>query len=155
MNQRNQLLTEVVLETLEHFVFLFADVEEGAQVMPGAGDHLEATIDYHGGGEHGCLTIAAPVELCMEMAGNILGMDQSEMSPEAAFDAIKELANVIVGSITARGLGTDVSCVLDPPEARTIDSVQMNALASKEGSLCCRVDEHLFVALLDEHAPGA
>ena len=90
-------------------------------------------IGFTGGGMRALLSIAAPAALCREMAGNILGLDGSEVAEDAAMDAIKELANVLVGSFTVRRLGADVPCALDTPTARLVDPARMNALAAREG----------------------
>lgn len=151
MNPENELLAEVVAETLEQFAFLFGEPEEGARVPLDAAEYYEAHIGFHGGGESGALRIAAPAVLCREMAGNFLGLEGDEIPADAPEDAIKELANVLVGSFTARRLGVDVCCALDTPVARKMDAGQMNDLAAREGAQCFRVDEHLFVVLLEEH----
>ena len=149
MNEDNRLLAEVVAETLEQYAFLFGEPEEGATVPPEPRDYIESAIGFTGGGERGLLYIAAPASLCREMAGNILGLDGSEVAEDAAMDAIKELANVLVGSFTVRRLGADVPCALDTPTARLVDPARMNALAAREGAACFRVDEHLVVAVLE------
>ena len=155
MNRDDHLLAEVVAETLEQFAFLFGEPEDAATGPPEPRDYIEARIGFAGGGERGTLRIAAPAALCREMAGNILGLDGSEVAEDAAMDAIKELANVLIGSLTARRLGLNVSCVLDTPTARVTDPGQVNALAACKGASCFRVDEHLIVAVLDEQISGA
>ncbi len=155
MNRDDHLFAEVVAETLEQYAFLFGEPEDGATVPPEPRDYMESTIGFTGGGERGLLYIAAPADLCREMAGNILGLETSEVEEDVAMDALKELTNVLVGSFTVRRLGTDVPCVLDMPEARLLDPVQMNALAARAGAACFRVDEHLVVAVLDEQKSEA
>ncbi len=155
MNLDDHLFAEVVAETLEQYAFLFGEPEEGATVPLEPMDFIEAAIGYTGGGERGLMYIAAPADLCREMAGNILGLDGSEVAEEAAMDAIKELANVLVGSFTVRRLGLDIPCAMDTPTARILDPAQMNALAARAGAACFRVDEHLVVAVLEEQKSGA
>ena len=148
MNPSDQLLADVVAETLEQFTFLFVE-PEGGEDKPGAAPRgIEASIGFQGGGRQGTLRVAAPLGLCREMAANILGLEDAEITEDVAMDAIKELANVLVGSYTASKLGVDVCCKLDTPTARPAGAARMNELAAMEGALCFRVDEHLFVAVL-------
>ena len=155
MNIDHNLFAEVVAETLEQYAFLFGEPAEGATVPLEPRDYIEAIIGFTGGGERGLMSIAAPADLCREMAGNILGLDGAEVAEDAAMDAIKELANVLVGSFTVRRLGADIPCALDTPTARILDPTQMNALAARAGAACFRVDEHLVVAVLEEQKSGA
>ncbi len=154
MNPSDQLLADVVAETLEQFTFLFVE-PEGGEDKPGAAPRgIEASIGFQGGGRQGTLRVAAPLGLCREMAANILGLEDAEITEDVAMDAIKELANVLMGSVTARRLGVGVSCTLSPPTARLLGPEQMDRLANCEGALRFRVDEHRFVAVLDEGAAG-
>lgn len=150
MNPDPQLLADVVAETLEQFAFLFGEPAGEGEAFAAPGAYLEAGIGFEGGGERGYLTIAAPLDMCREMAGNVLGMDAEEVPDDAVEDAIKELANVLVGSLSARRLGVRVSCTLDPPVAREVAAERVEEMAATEGALRFRIDEHLFVALLDE-----
>ena len=154
MNPNEQLLAEVVAETLEQFTFLFVEPEGDEPDSEGMQACIEATIGFQGGGRRGTLRIAAPEVLCREMAGNILGLDETAVTEDVAMDAIKELANVLMGSVTARRLGVEVSCTLSPPTARLLDAYQMNALAACPGALCFRVDEHRIIAVLEEEPVG-
>lgn len=147
MKPQDSLLAQVVEETLEQFAFLFGEPDADARAEEGQA-YYEAAIGFSGKGQQGVLHIGAPVELCREMAGNFLGLEGEEIPPEASEDAIKELANVLVGSYTASKLGVDVCCKLDTPTARPADAARMNELAAMEGALGFRVDEHLFVAVL-------
>ena len=150
MNPNEQLLAEVVAETLEQFTFLFVEPEGDTPAPTGSATYMEATIGFHGGGRRGTLRVAAPEVLCREMAGNILGLDETAVTEDVAMDAIKELANVLMGSVTARWLGVEVSCTLSPPTARLLSPDQMNALGASTGALCFRVDEHRLITVLAE-----
>ena len=154
MNDEGRLLADVVAETLEQFAFLFVEPEEGTAVPAQPADYIQATIGFSGGGEQGTVTIAAPVVLCREMAGNILGQDNGEIEADVAADAIKELSNILAGSWTARRLGVGTQCALSPPVARMLGPDQIRELLARPGALCFRVDEHLVVAALEEKLAG-
>ena len=86
MNNDDHLLADVVAETLEQFAFLFVEPEAGTDVPARPVDYIQATIGFSGGGEQGTVTIAAPAVLCREMAGNILGQDNTEIDADVAAD---------------------------------------------------------------------
>lgn len=155
MNQDDHLFADVVAETLEQYAFLFGEPEDHALVPSEPRDYIEATIGFTGGGERGILSIAAPAALCREMAGNILGLEESEVAEDVAMDAIKELANVLVGSFAVRRLGVDVACAMDMPTARVVDPAHLKSILARTGAACFRVDEHLVVAVLEEQKRGA
>ena len=149
MKPSNALLSEVVAEMLEQFAFLFGEPDEDEAVAVQAGEYLEATIGYRADGQRGTLSIAASKSLCLEMAGNVLGLEGDEIPVDAPADALKELSNILIGLLTARALGVGVPCTLDPPEARLVDAEEIRRLAGVETSVRFRIDENLFVAALD------
>ncbi len=150
MNTEDHLLADVVAETLEQFAFLFVESEAGTGVPSQPADYLQAEINFSGGGEKGTLTLATSASLCREMACNILGLDDSEIESDVAADAIKELSNILVGSLTARRLGVGTQCALSTPVAQEVGPDQIRELLSRPGALRFRVDDDLFVAVLDE-----
>ena len=154
MNGEGDLLADVVAETLEQFAFLFVEPEAGMTVPSQPVEYIQASIGFSGGGEKGTLTIAAPAVLCREMAGNILGQDNAEIEVDVAADAIKELSNILAGSLTARRLGVGTQCSLSPPVAQMRVPDQIRELLARPGALCFRVEEYLFVALLEEQTAG-
>ena len=154
MNNDDHLLADVVAETLEQFAFLFVEPEDGAAVPAEPSEYIQATIGFSGGGEKGILILAASAVLCREMAANILGLDHEEIEVDVATDAIKELSNILVGSLTARRLGVGTQCSLDTPLAQMVGPDQIRELLSRPGALLFHVDEQLFVAVLDEKSTG-
>ena len=154
MNNDDHLLADVVAETLEQFAFLFVEPEAGTTVPSEPTNYIQATIGFSGGGEKGTLILAASTVLCREMAGNILGLDHAEIEEDVATDAIKELSNILVGSLTVRRLGVGTQCSLDTPLARMVGPNQIRELLSRPGALLFHVDEQLFVAVLDEKKIG-
>lgn len=151
MSPGRELLETVMADTLEQFAFLFSETGEEDDILSRSDSYLQADIAFEGGGEKGLLRVAAPEELCREMAANILGLDDSEIPAEAAIDAIKELANVLVGSLTAQRFGTNVCCSLKTPSAHSVNSAQVKALAAAPGALLMNVEEKGVVAILDEY----
>ncbi len=148
------LLSDVVAETLEQFAFLFGEPGDTPAISPGSGPYLEARITFTGGHEKGTLLIAAPESLCREMAGNILGMDEDEVTRDVSIDAIKELSNVLIGLVTARRLGPGIACALHSPEAIPTDHEKVKELAARPGAVCMNVEDQPFVAVLEEEDFG-
>ncbi len=146
MKQDGNSLTAVVVEVLEQFALLFGDPEEDARIPAQPLVYIEASLVFQGKGERGELRIAAPVGLCREMAANVLGMDDTDVPKSAPADALMELANIIVGSLTAKRYGSQVICELRTPTAREVDRAQLEQLAAMPDHVILSVDESLFLA---------
>ncbi len=146
MKRDGNTLAAVVVEVLEQFALLFGDPEEYAQVPARPSEYIEATLAFQGKGERGELRIAAPTTLCQEMAANVLGMDNEDVPKDALSGALMELANIIVGSLTATRYGPQVICELHTPTARQVDRRHIEQLAALPDTLLLSVDESHFLA---------
>lgn len=146
MKRDGNTLAAVVIEVLEQFALLFGDPEEHAPIPTHPREYIEAALSFAGKGEHGELRIAAPVNLCREMAANVLGADEQDVPQAAPSDALMELANIIVGSLTARRYGPQAICTLQAPTAREVDRAYIEKQAARDDTLCLSVDESLFLA---------
>ncbi len=96
-------VTEEVLERLA-FIFSFPAADRG---VPAAGQGLlnrteviTGCVSFEGPFT-GTLAIAISRESLPELAGNMLGIDNSETRPEHQQDALRELLNVICGNLIA------------------------------------------------------
>jgi CheY-specific phosphatase CheX len=99
MKNTRDVVLEVTKDVLERFTFMFTETEGDTPAFPAGNDPLQATIRFQGKGS-GVLTVVAPRSLCQEMAANVLGMDAAEIGESAAEDALKELINIICGTLT-------------------------------------------------------
>lgn len=96
--QIEQILWQVAEEVMGKLAFLFSypDEEYGAELPDTA---VTACVSFKGPFD-GELELLVSLEILPELAGNMLGIDDSDTVTEAdQYDAIKELVNVICGNL--------------------------------------------------------
>ena len=133
---------EAFIEVLERFVLMCGEPAEAGEPAPGfpEGELLQAHMTFRGHAS-GSLTLAAPRELCLEMAANAVGVDRD--SPEAvkaAADALAEVLNMTCGCI-AMALDPEKAVDLTPPTVATIDAAAWGALATDPATLTFEVED--------------
>jgi CheY-specific phosphatase CheX len=90
-------LAEVTIDTLEKLAFLFASAVE---TPPTVVDLTFTSMRVAFTGEiSGGLEVSLSSPVLAELAANMLGTAEGELSPEAQQDALKELANIICGNM--------------------------------------------------------
>lgn len=151
MENRDELLKEILAETLESFAFIFS--EPADPTPPASIPYLWATIAFHSAQDKGCLTMAVPDPVCREMAANILGAEPAETDEQTAKDALKELSNVVLGSFTARHYGANVVCDLDAPEAEEAPRQALSELAKTPNTITLIVDDYPIWARIQTGGP--
>jgi CheY-specific phosphatase CheX len=110
----SELLSGVIVETLEKMAFMFATPGEG----PGGAqeDELESVEVGFDGPFSGRLQLGLSGSLLAELAGNMLGVEEAgALSPEGQFDALRELANVVVGNLLPLLAGAEAEFAIGPP----------------------------------------
>jgi two-component system chemotaxis response regulator CheY len=123
-----KLLHEIFETVLERFAFMYGEpVKRGELPEPGT-DLLIARMTFSGGQE-GAMAIAAPRELCSEMAANVLGGDPEDFPLERAADALGEVLNMACGHV-ASALTAEEGASLAPPVVQRFDLRDWRALAS-------------------------
>jgi CheY-specific phosphatase CheX len=122
-------LTRLVVDALERTAFVLADPSDDPDALPAADTF--AQIDFHGP-TSGQVELRASRAFARNLAASILGSDASDISDLQSEEALRELANIVGGSvITALGgsdcrfslglprlgratpTGTETACVLD------------------------------------------
>jgi CheY-specific phosphatase CheX len=108
------ILSGVVVDTLEKLAFLFAVPLEG----PAPEDTEEvATVQVRFSGPLcGGMQLGLSRPVLAELAGNMLGADDgSALSVEVQHDALKELMNVICGNLLPVICGNNAEFSIQPP----------------------------------------
>lgn len=136
----SKLLSDVLIESLEDFAFIFAEAEMDPDSAKSGGEYLSARVDFTGNDKHGTIMIAMPVGLCREIAANVLGEDTEDVQDSASEDAIKEMVNIFAGSVTARCFGVECTFSLSPPCSAFKNAAEVEALCGQEGHVCVWVD---------------
>lgn len=149
MNQGNELLREVLSETLEGFAFLLAE-PTGTVPYPST-LYLRGTITFHSIDHTEQLTIVAPEALCREMAANILGVEIEEIPVGAMEDALQELSNVVAGSYAARRFGTAEACDIDAPVSSRLTAAQASEFGRRPDVVALVVDDQPVIADIENN----
>ena len=122
-------LARLVVDALERTAFVLADPCDRPEQLPPADTF--AQIDFHGP-TNGNVELRASRAFARNLAASILGTDASDVTDVQSEEALRELANIVGGSvITALGgsdcrfslglprlghaaeLGEDTACILD------------------------------------------
>jgi CheY-specific phosphatase CheX len=142
-------LKRVMVTTLENFAFVFAEIDDSEQPpLDPAADYIAATVTFKGSSQCGELQIAIPVDLCREIAANVLGLEPGEVAEPETMDAIKEWSNIVAGALTADLFGVEKTFALSAPSAMTMNSEQLKSLRNAPGAVTLRAEENLLLALL-------
>jgi CheY-specific phosphatase CheX len=118
--ETREIFMQVIADVLERFAFLFVEADEDKQILQFADDFLHASITFSGK-QMGILTVSSPVTLCREMAANVLGISSEDASQGDAEDALKELVNIICGTLTPQLFGDREVFDLTEPRLYQID----------------------------------
>ncbi|MFP4668418.1 MAG: chemotaxis protein CheX [Desulfosalsimonas sp.] len=142
------ILVSVFSSVFEEFAFMFVEeAEDDAASDPGDPcPCLLAGIRFSGRQNSGVLEVAAPAELCEELAENILGLEQEELPEEASENALTELLNVSCGYFLAEKFGTDEVFDLSIPETREISGGQWAEMSGSGGWVNLEVEETPLMA---------
>jgi CheY-specific phosphatase CheX len=105
-------LARLVIDALERTAFVLADPCPAPDALPTADTF--AQIDFHGP-DSGCVELHASRAFARNLAASILGANAAEITDLQCEEALRELANIVGGSvITALG-GSDCRFSLGLP----------------------------------------
>jgi len=117
-DEYREILSEVSVTVLEDAAFLF--VEPTARNITWNGEVIEANLSLTGP-RSALLTLAATKELGIELAANLLGLDEDEASSieKPAEASLAEMLNMIAGPLAAEWFGSDIDCKIGVPTTVT------------------------------------
>jgi CheY-specific phosphatase CheX len=144
MKDAQETLERVIVDVLERFAFMFAETCEESRDAVDGGYAVELTFS---GPDCGSLRIAANDVMCRELAVNVLGADDvDELDPSAPGDALKELANIVLGQLVADLFGEKAVFGLSIPTLLTC--VDNAPLQDEVASVALLVDDEPMIASL-------
>jgi CheY-specific phosphatase CheX len=143
----NQLLRAVAEETFEGLAFMFSMGDESES---GASDEMAWAGVRFSGPFSGRLTLAVSRRALPALAGNMLGLDDSESATaDQQHDGLKELANVVCGNLLPRIAGKQVVFEIAAPELLAGEASP--GRAEQAATACLTLDEgEARIALLIE-----
>jgi CheY-specific phosphatase CheX len=142
-------LNSVVCDILERTAFLFPEpVDRADEVDFGDFQMVMATLSYSGNGE-GDISFIVPVDLCLELAMNLLGEDIDEDDPaEKPQDAVKEILNIIAGQLLTRIFGETAVFNLTLPQAKNLDQETFKSIIEKEDYALAMSDDYPIFTIM-------
>ena len=142
-NAQNEL-SEVASSILETIVFAFTEpLEELPDFEPAS--FLTAEVEF-AGSHSGCLTMIAPIALCLEWAE----MMSAKQSETIHLDTLAELTNIIAGHWVSKHFSGKELPKLQPPKVLETSQEHWTRMASSPTLVNLSVDGHallLFVNL--------
>ena len=137
----SETLAEVFAEVLESLAFMFVDDPDEDEPFEPDGGAILAVMKFTGP-FNGELAIAAPDEMCPELAANVLGLEPDDEIVQAnPYDALKELLNVACGNLLTAIAGDEPVFDLTPPEVAPMDAAAWNAMKEAGGAVPFLVDD--------------
>jgi CheY-specific phosphatase CheX len=109
----SRVLYRVTEEVLERLAFIFSFPEEDRPPIDGP-DAMEARVAFSGPFS-GALHLRIGRDICPELAGNMLGVEPEETTPDQRDDAVRELVNVICGNLLPAIAGKRAVFNVDSP----------------------------------------
>ncbi len=158
----NDLVAKTASETLENLAFVFSFPKTESDAPPETAGAVLCKIGFSGPFS-GVLDMSITEGCLAELAANMLGIDEEEISAEQKADAVKEVINVICGNLLPAVAGTRALFDLDAPETtdeltesigRGLQPAARAFLELEEGTCALRlsVDSPDLLAAL--HEPG-
>lgn len=109
-------LSRLAIDALERTAFVLADPCDDPEALPSA--DVFAQIEFHGP-EHGGVDLFASRGFTRNLASSILGCDASEVTDAQGDEALRELANILGGSVIYRLGGEQCAFSLGLPRLGT------------------------------------
>lgn len=125
----SELVDPVVGKVFEMFVFSFPEPVAAEEVGDPGDDIYIAHLNFSGAA-NGSMSVAAPSDLCVEMASVLLGCESDdEMAWFRAQDALGEVLNIIAGHISTE-LEPDQPTDLKPPLVSAMERSDWDKMAT-------------------------
>jgi two-component system chemotaxis response regulator CheY len=145
--EHRELLEGVLGQVLQLFAMMYCEAQTSRDGDVPAGELIQATMPFSGGAT-GSLIVAAPLELCREMAANALGIDvEDERAGTRAGDAVGEFVNMSCGLI-ATNIDARDETKLSPPLVESIGADDWAALADSGATVRFTVEERPMLVSL-------
>jgi len=152
---RKALLSRVFTEVLEQMAFMFADAVDAEVPPPAPETPLLAHMTFRGA-MTGRLALAVSVDMCPEVAANLLGTEPEEaVDPKISRDALKELLNVTCGHVLTALAGDEPVFDLTVPQVEELSEVAWTAMATTPDTAALLVDDYPVLLSIQITAEGA
>ena len=143
-----EVLAKEFSDVLEHMAFLFSEPVPLERASPPP-EGLLVSLAFSGP-FRGTLRLAVSVQMSVEMAANLLGVEAEEAAdPKLAHDAVKELLNVTCGHVLTSLAGTEPVFSLTTPQVEDLTTAAWQSLAAGEHVVAFVVEDSTALLGLD------
>lgn len=140
-SEQRKLLCEVFCDVFEKLAFMFGEPTPSEDMPREMTEFIEVKMGFVGPTQ-GTLELVVPVEMCEEIAANVLGMDpEDDLVRERALDSLKEMLNVTCGHILTSTAGEGPVFDLTVPTVTEIGADAWNKLLDDPETLSFLVDD--------------
>lgn len=130
---------------LEEMAFIFTDELSREDIPADPGKSLLVEMGFQG--DHsGKISLVAQLPLCHELAVNILGTEEEEVTDTMASDALKEVLNMACGQFLTSLFGTEPLFDLTVPEVSKAEPPAWADILDCPGSLCLAAEDWQLAA---------
>lgn len=134
-----EAILRVVPDVMEKMAFMFADPADKENLCA-VEDELVSVRMTFSGPFNGELDLVAPVSICPSLAENILG-EFNEENPEKAYDALKEVLNVICGNLLIEIAGEQPVFDLTVPQISPVERAEWDIRLQDPDVLAFQVED--------------
>ena len=139
--EKKEVMAEVFCRVLEKLAFMFGEEVEKEELSGEGESYYHSMISFKGSCS-GAFGIAAPVNFCLELAANVLGMDPDEDEVKGkAGDALKELLNMMCGQLLTDMFGDEEVFDLSVPRLSEMDKTGWEKLVDDPKTVGFFVDD--------------
>ncbi|SYZ74383.1 hypothetical protein TRIP_C90011 [Candidatus Zixiibacteriota bacterium] len=148
-SKQKEMLSDILCRVFEQTAFLFpekVDLLEGMSLDEF--EMLSINLKFAGDRE-GETTLIIPVDLCRELAANLLGEDPCDGTDrEKCYDAAREMLNIITGQILTETFGEKALFNLSSPQTSELARDAFFAGYEQGDYVCCTVDDYPIFATM-------
>ncbi|MFP4547989.1 MAG: chemotaxis protein CheX [Fidelibacterota bacterium] len=138
----SDVLYRVLEESLENLAFMFAEVIDINDLAMSDTECIKVSMTFTGDLYDGSLKMIVPSNISSELAGNILGIDDtSDEAFELGNDSLKEVLNVICGRVLTEISGTEPLFDLSIPELETLSCQSIKEQIKQKNSCSALIDD--------------
>jgi len=139
--ERKEVLNQVFCDVFERLAFMFGEPTPKEDLPEDSTEFVQVKMGFNGPTQ-GSLEFVVPVEMCEEIAANVLGMDpDDELVRERALDSLKEMLNVTCGQLLTSIAGEGPVFDLSIPSVTDLDRAGWAGFLSDPETLTFLVDD--------------
>ena len=146
-NKTNEidLFTTVLSSVLEKMAFIFTEELSTEELLADPGECLGVEIRFQGP-HKGQVNLVAQFPLGKELAANMLGTDEEEITEEMVCDALKEVLNMACGQFLTARYGSEPVFNLSVPEVNRVEAGTWVDISSRPDSRVLEAENWQLVA---------